>query len=135
MARRPGKRGPKRPARRRPTQSAGRKSQVVPPLPKRLHNLPTQVTTFIGREQEIAEVKGLLGTTRLLTLTGSGGCGKTRLALQVAADSLEQYSDGVWLVELAALADPALVPSSVAAALDVPEQPTRPLTDTLRHSA
>ena len=101
------------------------------PSPRRLHNLPAQRTSFIGREREIAEIKHLLGTTRLLTLTGSGGCGKTRLALQVAADLREQYPDGVWLVELAALADPALVPNSAAAALGIPERPTRPLTETL----
>ena len=90
-----------------------------------------QLTSFIGREQEIADIRRLLDTTRLLTLTGSGGCGKTRLALQVAADSREHFPDGVWFVELASVADPAFVPHSVAAALDVPEQPTRPLTDTL----
>jgi predicted ATPase/DNA-binding CsgD family transcriptional regulator len=73
----------------------------------------------------------LLGTTRLLTLTGSGGCGKTRLALQVAAGSLDQYPDGVWFVELGPLADPAFVANSVAAALGIPDQPSRPLTDTL----
>jgi len=59
------------------------------PSPRRLHNLPAQRTSFIGREREIAEIKQLLRTTRLLMLTGSGGCGKTRLALQVAADLLE----------------------------------------------
>jgi len=99
--------------------------------PRRLRNLPTKLTTFIGRDQEIAEVKRLLGTSRLLTLTGSGGCGKTRLALQVAADSVDQHPDGVWFVDLAPLADPAFVPNSVATALGVPEQPTRPVTDTL----
>ena len=114
---------------KRRTQSARRES--VAPFPKILHNLPIQLTTFVGREREIAEVKDLLGTTRLLTLTGSGGCGKTRLALQVAADLLEQYPDGVWLTELAPLADPAFVPNSVAAALDIPERPNRPLTETL----
>src|SRR5262249_47566745 len=95
------------------------------------NNLPAQLTSFIGREKEIAEVKQFLVTTRLLTLTGSGGCGKTRLTLQVAADVLEEYSDGVWLVELAALADPVLVPQSVASALGVREQPGRSLTETL----
>ena len=79
----------------------------------------------------MAEVEQLLAATRLLTLTGAGGCGKTRLALQVAADLLEEYPDGVWLVELAPLADPALVPQAVAAALGVREEPGRPLTATL----
>src|SRR5262249_8177256 len=74
-----------------------------------------------------AEVEHLLTSTRLLTLTGAGGCGKTRLALQVAADLLEDYPDGVWLVELAALTDPALVPRTVAAALGVREEPGRPI--------
>src|SRR5262249_15791075 len=64
------------------------------------NNLPQQLTNFIGREKELAEIKRLLGTTRLLTLTGSGGTGKTRLALQAAADSLEHFSGGVWFVEL-----------------------------------
>src|SRR5207247_1613073 len=92
---------------------------------------PAPLTSFIGREQAMAEVKQLLAATRLLTLTGSGGCGKTRLSLQVAADLLEAYANGVWLVELAALADPALVPQMVAAALGVREEPGRPLTATL----
>src|SRR5262249_32208802 len=76
----------------------------------------------------------LLATTALLTLTGSGGCGKTRLALQVAADLVEEYSDGVWLVELAALSDPALVPQTVAAALRIREEANRPLIETLADS-
>jgi predicted ATPase/class 3 adenylate cyclase len=95
------------------------------------HNLPAQLTSFIEREQVMAEVKQLLATTRLPTLTGSGGCGKTRLALQVGADLVEEYADGVWLVELAALADPGQVPQTVAAALGVREEPNRPLTQTL----
>jgi len=95
------------------------------------NNLPVQLTSFIGREREKAEVRRLLSTSRLLTLTGSGGAGKTRLALQVAAEVLEGFHDGVWLVELAALSDPSLVPKAVASALGVPEQPGRVLTETL----
>ena len=102
------------------------KSLDVPP-----NNLPRQLTSFIGRDREMADVKRLLSTTSLLTLAGAGGSGKTRLALQVSADLLDQYSDGVWLVELAALSDPALVPKAVASALSVPEQPGRSLTETL----
>ena len=75
----------------------------------------------------MAEVKRLLGTTRLLTLTGTGGCGKTRLAYQVAADVLEEYPDGVWVVELAALADPELVPQTVASALGSREVAGQPI--------
>ncbi len=95
------------------------------------NNLPQQLTSFIGREREMADVRRLLFTTRLLTLTGSGGCGKTRLALQVAAELAESFKDGVWLVELAPLSDPALVPQTVASALHVREQPGRPLLATV----
>ncbi len=95
------------------------------------NNLPIQPTSFIGREREIAEVKQRLANTRLLTLIGAGGCGKTRLSLQVAADLLEDYPEGVWLVELAALTDPTLVPQAVASALGVREEPGRSLTETL----
>ncbi len=95
------------------------------------HNLPIQLTSFVGREHESAEVKRLLITSRLVTLTGTGGCGKTRLALKVAGDGLAEYSDGVWLVELAPVSDPALVPQTVAALLGVREEPGRPLAKTL----
>jgi predicted ATPase/class 3 adenylate cyclase len=95
------------------------------------HNLPLQVTSFVGRERELADVRRLLGATRLLTLTGPGGTGKTRLALQAAADVLEQYPDGVWLTELGALADPELVPQAAGAAAGVREEPGRPLLATL----
>src|SRR6185437_12873063 len=77
------------------------------------------------------EVKRLLQTERLVTLTGAGGCGKTRLALQVAADLVEAYPDGVWLVELAPLADPDLIPGVVAAALAAREVPGEPILTTL----
>jgi predicted ATPase/class 3 adenylate cyclase len=95
------------------------------------HNLPQQVTSFVGRERELSEVRHLLDSTRLLTLTGPGGTGKTRLSLQVAADLLQGDGDGVWLVELAPLTDPALVPQAVASALSVREEPGRPLIETL----
>jgi predicted ATPase/DNA-binding CsgD family transcriptional regulator len=90
-----------------------------------------EISSFVGREKELAEVKRLLGKNRLLTLTGSGGCGKTRLALAVASEHLEGFEDGVWLVELAPLSDPSLVPQAVAATLGVREQPGRSLTEML----
>ena len=105
------------------------------PSPKSLdarpNNLPIQLTSFIGRVREIAEVKQLLGTARLVTLTGSGGAGKTRLALEVAANVVADYTDGAWLAEFAPIADPGLVPKTVASALNVPEQPGRDMTETL----
>ncbi len=105
--------------------------------PSPRHNLPLQLTSFIGREQEIEEIRHLLATARLVTLTGPGGAGKTRLALQVAAGLLDDYPDGMWLVELTPLADPVLVPQTVAAKLGVREEAGRPilatLTDYLRH--
>jgi len=95
------------------------------------NNLPYQVSTFVGREAEMAKVRELLRGTRLLTLTGAGGVGKTRLALQAAAEMLYEYPDGVWLVDLAALSDGDLVPQSLASALGVREEPGRLLADTL----
>ncbi len=95
------------------------------------NNLPIQLTSFIGREDEMAEIKRLMKTTRLLTLTGAGGSGKTRLGLHVAADLLDEFPHGVWLGELARVSDPALVPEAVASALNIPEDPGRALTDTL----
>jgi predicted ATPase len=83
------------------------------------NNLPLQLTSFIGREREIAEVERLLATTRLLTLTGSGGCGKTRLALQVAAEMLDSFPNGVWFVDLAPLSDASLVSQAIADVFDL----------------
>src|SRR3990170_8865003 len=95
------------------------------------NNLPVQLTSFIGREREIQELTRRLRFTRLLTLTGAGGIGKTRLAIQIAADMLDEFADGVWLAELASLTDPALVPQAFAAVLGVREQVARPLAETL----
>jgi predicted ATPase/class 3 adenylate cyclase len=91
------------------------------------NNLPIQLTRFIGREHVMAEVKRLLSASRLLTLTGAGGCGKTRLALQVAADVVdaEHFTQGAWLVELVSLSEPALVPQSFATALGLREEKGR----------
>ena len=86
-------------------------------------NLPLQLSSFVGRERELAEVRRLLQDTRLLTLTGPGGCGKTRLAVVAANELLGRFEDGVWLVELAPLADPSLVPQAVASTLGVRERP------------
>jgi predicted ATPase/DNA-binding SARP family transcriptional activator len=89
------------------------------------HALPSQLTRFIGREREIVAVRQMLGTARILTLTGAGGSGKTRLALEVAGQVAEQYADGLVWVELAALTDPELIPHQVAAALGIREESGR----------
>src|SRR5207248_11504374 len=95
------------------------------------NNLPRQLTSFVGRAREIEEAKRLLEKTALLTLTGAGGCGKTRLALQVAADLLDEYPDGVWFAEFAPLTDPSLVPQTVSGALGLTEEPGKPVIQTL----
>jgi predicted ATPase/class 3 adenylate cyclase len=95
------------------------------------NNLPTLLNSFIGRERERDEVRRLLGQTRLLTLTGTGGTGKTRLAVQVAEESLDQYSDGIWLVELATVNEPDRIVEVAASALGVREEPGEPLRATL----
>jgi predicted ATPase/DNA-binding CsgD family transcriptional regulator len=103
------------------------------------HNLPTQLSSFIGREREIEQVKHLLSGSRLVTLTGAGGCGKTRLALQVAIDlvdvpsrgSSQRFKDGAWWVELASLTEASRVPQEVANTLTVREVPSQPLSETL----
>ncbi|MBN8246458.1 MAG: adenylate/guanylate cyclase domain-containing protein [Verrucomicrobia bacterium] len=101
------------------------------------NNLPAQVTTFIGRAREMAEVRRLLGLSRAVTLTGPGGTGKTRLSLQVAAEVLDTLPHGVWLVELATVTDPARVPEAVADALEIRTEAGRSTLDTvldaLRH--
>ena len=80
-------------------------------------NLPVQLTTFVGRDREIKSIAEGFDTSRLITLTGTGGVGKTRLAVQVAAEMLRQYPDGVWLCELAAVADPASMLQALAVSL------------------
>ena len=94
-------------------------------------NLPQPLTSFVGREREIVELKRLLSSQRLSTLVGVGGIGKTRLALQVAAEVVDAYRDGVWLVELGAITDPRLVPSTVNRVLGVPDKAGAPLFSTL----
>jgi class 3 adenylate cyclase len=95
------------------------------------NNLPHQVTSFVGRARELAEIGELLGTTRLLTLVGVGGLGKTRLSLQVAADVLDDYPDGVWFVELAPLTDPQRVAQAVASVVGVREEAGRHVIEAL----
>ena len=96
------------------------------------HNLPSQATSFVGRTAELAELRALVsGGSRLVTITGPGGIGKSRLALQAAADALDGTGDGVWLVELAPVTEPELVTRTAAAALRVSEAPGRPMLDTL----
>jgi len=103
-------------------------------LPPARYNLPAQPLLFIGRSREIAEVKRLLGISRLLTLTGTGGIGKTRLALRVAAEVAEMFADGVCFVDLAPLLDHTLAAKTIAGALGLIENPSDPLTDTLKRA-
>jgi predicted ATPase len=95
-------------------------------------NLPAQATSFVGRAAELAELRSLVpGGSRLVTIVGPGGIGKSRLALQVAAEALDRADGGVWLVELAPVAEPELVARTAAAVLQVREEPGRPMLDTL----
>jgi transcriptional regulator with XRE-family HTH domain len=119
-----------------------RESEPSVAVQRQRPGLPVQLTSFIGRQRELADIAGLLdppaGSSavppRLVTLTGTGGCGKTRLALQVAAHVLNSYSDGVWFVDLAPLADQALVPQTVLAALDASRHRGRSPLDTLTNT-
>ena len=107
-----------------------------PPLrtPKTLvsHNLPAQLTSFVGRQAEIKGLREALASNRLVTLTGAGGAGKTRLAVQVAAALAEEYGDGICYVDLAPITHPAVVPVAAARALGLPDQPGRSTIDTLQ---
>ena len=120
------------------TRSQASDTEVFQPIAEAKptpHNLPIQLTSFIGREKEIIEIKRLISDDRsnfrLLTLTGHGGCGKTRLALQAAFGLLDYFRDGVWLIELASLADPAFVPQTIVDVLGLKEEAGQPLLSTL----
>lgn len=108
---------------------------IFPPL-KTLdffpNNLPVQLTKFVGREKEIAEIKQGLNEHRLITLTGSGGTGKTRLALQVAADLLDHFDHGIWFVELASLVHPELIPQTILSVIGISNQPGKMSIETFR---
>jgi predicted ATPase/class 3 adenylate cyclase len=111
--------------------------EVFPPL-KTLNaaigNLPAQTTSFLGRDRDLAEVAALLGGARLVTLTGVGGVGKTRLAIQAAADASPDYPDGVWMVEFAALGEAASTGHAVAAALGITQQPGKTIEQSVSAS-
>jgi predicted ATPase/class 3 adenylate cyclase len=112
-------------------------ASAFPPLgtldnPELPNNLPGLPSAFVGREPEVGEVRSLVGSSRLVTLTGAGGCGKTRLALQAAAELLDGTGDGVWFVELAPVAEADKIPGAVAAALGLADQGgPQPLTESL----
>jgi predicted ATPase/serine/threonine protein kinase len=125
-----------RPRKIRSAASAGlRTANTLPATAGRgrssMNNLPQQLTRFIGRQRDIADVRGLLRRARLVTLAGPGGIGKTRLALQVAGELEQQYHDGVCFVEFASLSDDRLVPHTVASTLGVTEERGRTVTATL----
>src|SRR4051794_18382455 len=96
-------------------------------------NLPIPLASFIGRDSEIAHIRGLLASSRLVTLTGLGGSGKTRLALEVATEVRAGYRDGAWWVDLAPLTAKTFVPQVIAQALEVYDVPSQPLTQRLVH--
>jgi predicted ATPase/class 3 adenylate cyclase len=95
------------------------------------NNLPVQLTSFVGRGNQLEEVKALLDEHRLVTLTGVGGVGKTRLALQAGADLLDRYRNGVWLIELAPLTEPDFLAKTIASALGIREDPSQPVGETI----
>lgn len=97
-----------------------------------LTNIPHQLNTLIGRSQEVAKLRQLLADSRLVTLTGAGGVGKTQIALEAVSDLLWQYRDGVWFIDLSAVTDPALIPQAMASALDLPMESDRWIIDSLR---
>jgi non-specific serine/threonine protein kinase len=98
---------------------------------KTKHNLPVQLTSFIGRSKEIETVFRLLSENRLLTLTGAGGCGKTRLAVEAAGTLVEDYEDGVWFINLAPVTDPNFLATEIMEILEIKEEPNKAIIDTL----
>src|SRR5262245_33760621 len=104
--------------------------RAVPVVPPR-HNLPAELTSFVGRRRELSELPGILAGTRLLCLTGAGGVGKTRLAVRLARDLCGDFRDGVWLVDLAPLSLPELLPQAIATALGLREGRQRSARDVL----
>ena len=105
-----------------------------PPLrtaPSHPNNLPTQLTSFVGREKELEDIKRLLSNTHMLTLIGPGGTGKTRLSIQVSSALLDRFPDGLWLVELAPILDPLLVPRLTAMTMGLRDEPQRPVIEML----
>jgi len=103
----------------------------IHPLEARITNLPFPFSSFIGRKHEMAEIKHSLSSTRLLTLAGSGGSGKTRLAIQVGMDLLDSFNDGVWWVDLSSLKNDSLVTQSIAKSLGIQDMPGQPLAETI----
>ncbi len=110
------------------------RQQVPAAAPRRAqHNLPARLTSFVGREQELAALAELAGQARLVTVTGAGGAGKTRLAVEFAAAAAGRFGDGVWLAGLAGITDPGLVPAQVMAALGVRQTSETPVIEALRY--
>ena len=100
-------------------------------IDSRPYNLPRQLTTFVGRQHEIGDAKRILATTPLLTLTGPGGVGKTRLAIEIAGELLDEFEEGIWFVDLGTLTDPTFVVPAIATAVGVPPAPGQPMLETL----
>jgi predicted ATPase/DNA-binding SARP family transcriptional activator len=109
------------------------RQEVPAARPPLRHNLPAPLTSFLGRGHDLAELDRLLGAARLITLTGPGGAGKTRLAVEVGTRAVERFPDGVWLADLAGIADPDLVPAQVMEALGVRQEGDMPVTEALRY--
>ena len=108
---------------------------AVTERPRQVGNLPVPLTSFLGRRQEVAEARGLLAANRMLTLTGTGGVGKTRLALQTAMSVQRAFRGGVWFVGLAELTDPTMLPHTIAGALGMRDESSAPLARLTEHLA